>query len=917
MSLERLDIKGIRVDKANFTETQAGKNLNEVVSINFKKINQKIDAADLKKDDITALLEKYGQDSSKKNRKNISSFEFDNNKNTLTINYKDSNLKKIINEDLSYQTIQKNTNKSGEEEVISFYNADNTLSKENIITDNSSVEILFDKNKKKYQTTEFDKNKNTTTVIKFDESENPEFKSVTCGTTVSTFDYKGENNSERILERTENKGLPIESKETYTYRDDGYVEIRHFSSSAQSDNVKNDKSASELKSSSSDTKSFESNATSESVQNNKNETVVYCSSSNFDSKTGTVKNKDEVTSKPPTESENSTVKSDESNNNQTESKSEKENISINSEVKTPSEVKNETKAVQNSGETKQHDSNVKSSSEHNKVKTDVKTGEIKSHTTIEVKVENKVNVKSAQSDVTTDSGNKAGKGNATFVSTYHTVQSNVTKDGGNQAVKGNTAFDNSYHAIQHNVKSSSKYSESDTAVILQEKLVNLTKQSKTVREALNNFIMQYASNNNLSIDKVNKLLGINNAKFTHELMVNISNITKNSNNIEQVTKLLTEFKNLLSNTNNNISEIKIKIQELANFTSQSTSENNKQNDSNYMSAAAKPITDINKFSIETGFKASQLNEIIASLDFNETTSLALKTANTANQEERIFKFKKTSDRVILAEELKTQSSLDTEKVTKVKNELSKFLPPAIRKELDKCSSVSDCKKVIEKYAKTNNYTFNESVKPNVKSTDIQYQYIYKDGVFKKIPADRQTNMNFSSVEEIRLDVTADKQLLDELVDVMSKGTYKGKSGQIVKIKKQNMLLKTATTLQSWTSQNEPVVLSFDKPVTKELEQAIREIAHKYIRKKTGNIDVQNENDKTLIARSEIINNEVKDEKIAQILNGLGFSNAQIIAFIASMAYVSSDGIRKNSVNKNSNETELSHSQTVNMKDSVD
>ena len=85
MSLERLDIKGIRVDKANFTETQAGKNLNEVVSINFKKINQKIDAADLKKDDITALLEKYGQDSSKKNRKNISSFEFDNNKNTLTI----------------------------------------------------------------------------------------------------------------------------------------------------------------------------------------------------------------------------------------------------------------------------------------------------------------------------------------------------------------------------------------------------------------------------------------------------------------------------------------------------------------------------------------------------------------------------------------------------------------------------------------------------------------------------------------------------------------------------------------------------------------------------------------------------------------------------------------------------------------
>ena len=916
MSLERLDIKGIRVDKANFTETQAGKNLNEVVSINFKKINQKIDAADLKKDDITALLEKYGQDSSKKNRKNISSFEFDNNKNTLTINYKDSNLKKIINEDLSYQTIQKNTNKSGEEEVISFYNADNTLSKENIITDNSSVEILFDKNKKKYQTTEFDKNKNTTTVIKFDESENPEFKSVTCGTTVSTFDYKGENNSERILERTENKGLPIESKETYTYRDDGYVEIRHFSSSAQSDNVKNDKSASELKSSS-DTKSFESNATSESVQNNKNETVVYCSSSNFDSKTGTVKNKDEVTSKPPTESENSTVKSDESNNNQTESKSEKENISINSEVKTPSEVKNETKAVQNSGETKQHDSNVKSSSEHNKVKTDVKTGEIKSHTTIEVKVENKVNVKSAQSDVTTDSGNKAGKGNATFVSTYHTVQSNVTKDGGNQAVKGNTAFDNSYHAIQHNVKSSSKYSESDTAVILQEKLVNLTKQSKTVREALNNFIMQYASNNNLSIDKVNKLLGINNAKFTHELMVNISNITKNSNNIEQVTKLLTEFKNLLSNTNNNISEIKIKIQELANFTSQSTSENNKQNDSNYMSAAAKPITDINKFSIETGFKASQLNEIIASLDFNETTSLALKTANTANQEERIFKFKKTSDRVILAEELKTQSSLDTEKVTKVKNELSKFLPPAIRKELDKCSSVSDCKKVIEKYAKTNNYTFNESVKPNVKSTDIQYQYIYNDGVFKKIPADRQTNMNFSSVEEIRLDVTADKQLLDELVDVMSKGTYKGKSGQIVKIKKQNMLLKTATTLQSWTSQNEPVVLSFDKPVTKELEQAIREIAHKYIRKKTGNIDVQNENDKTLIARSEIINNEVKDEKIAQILNGLGFSNAQIIAFIASMAYVSSDGIRKNSVNKNSNETELSHSQTVNMKDSVD
>lgn len=903
MSLERLDIKGIRVDKANFTETQAGKNLNEVVSINFKKINQKIDAADLKKDDITALLEKYGQDSSKKNRKNISSFEFDNNKNTLTINYKDSNLKKIINEDLSYQTIQKNTNKSGAEEVISFYNADNTLSKENIITDNSSVEILFDKNKKKYQTTEFDKNKNTTTVIKFDESENPEFKSVTCGSTISLFDFKGENNSERILEKTENKGLPIEKRESYTYRDDGYVEIRTYSSSLDAGNNSPDNTS--TKSAELNTDNNVKNDNSDNASATQNCTVQCCSMDNFDPKTGDVKDKDKlVTEKEDNgdatkNSDNDTESKKVSDNNEksvsTEQKGNNENIT----------KENNTVNEQTNNETSKSDKETKKS--NNDTNNDTKTPEVKTTENTKPQTNNPDDVNlGVSANNTTNPTKSFNKSNEVLTET--SKNSNTQP---HQQDITNAGRDNSI--VQNNRTTNVSVSSSNERI---EKILSKASIS------LENFIERYASEQNIPPAKVRELIGLGGNKINLIKHINASNFNSVSDQINNLERLL-------DNAVINIEDIRIAISNI----------NEIIFNKNKYTPISEPIeiSDITKISAQTGIKASEISSVLNNLKNNDSIIVNFNSKTDGIYENRIYRLDKSADGVVTLTELKlteetkvnTNTILQhkiqdyhdnmeygTTDIKQVRLELRSFVPPELRAEFDKCKSVEEFKNFIEKHSiKANKYTKEESVRQNITDSDLKFKYIFNDGILRKVPINKITAEN-NPVEELRLDVIADKEMLNEIVNLMTKGAYKGKNGKIVKIKTQNMIMKTASSVDSWASNNEPLIIQFDEKVSKELEQAIREIASKYLRKKTHN-NILDEKDNVLIPQNVVTADAEKNEKIIQILNGLGIPNAQTIAFIASMAYISSDGIRKTSVNKNSNETELSFAQTVNMKDSVD
>lgn len=281
MDLKAIDIKNIQTNlQEGFSSFNVQKKSADL-SINFKSANVKIDPDNLKKDDFKKILKKYGEDDSKKNRNNISELQFDDENNTLSITYKGNDVKKVINQDLSYETIKslKNDTSDDTQEIRQFFSKDKVLLKEKTIKQNYSCETFFDSSGKKLKTVETENNKGSVTTILFDESEAPQKKEVKFGSTIQYFDFSGEGGSERITQKITNNGLPIEERELFSYTDNGNVKITRYSSQGQIASHGDDTSFQRYGTSSANTNS----------NNGANVTVQYCSTSNFDSSNGTVK----------------------------------------------------------------------------------------------------------------------------------------------------------------------------------------------------------------------------------------------------------------------------------------------------------------------------------------------------------------------------------------------------------------------------------------------------------------------------------------------------------------------------------------------------------------------------------------------------------------------------------------------------
>lgn len=932
MGLKDLNFKGIKVESSAFMPSSRSSELGKKVgTIDFKVPPAKIDADNLKKDDIKKLLTKYGQDSGSKAVKDIESFEFDNKNRNLTINYKTDKSKKIINEDLSFQTIKHNINsKTGGQEVIHcFYDSNNILLKEKRSNSQNTHETYFDKDRNIYLTVEFDKLKNSTTTVEFGENQTPQYKTVACGATVTRFDFQGENNSERILEKTENKGLPVECRETYTYRSDGNIEIRRYSASMESEPA----SQSNMnKSNSTDTHSMSTNSTEKTnnkESNNKSninatsETVVYCSSSNFDTKTGTIKNPDQVSSTPPETQSNKETE----NNPDCTSKSE--------QAEKPENESASNTVVSNSVNNTDSSKIVKNTSEA-AIEQSVHQNQLPRAAENQVKNEYKTQISDSKSTVLPQQMNSNTNSSVQINSTAYDSKI-VPNTISQSSLQAGAAESLSSHnlATQSSSRETSGY-KADISVI--------KTQVENVYNKFNSFIREYAAKNNLSEDKVKELLTLNPTISTNEFYNKVLKITDTGLN-DKISKLLADLDNMLSQSSGKIADIQVTLSELSTLINQQHIHIKRNNNFDLeMAGEPKVVSDITQFSNDNGFKASELYEATAGLKYGEFRIIDISKTMPTGQVTETFKIEKTNkgkilltqvkketnEDKILIKQIKKETNADKNLITQVRNEannvdiqqvrqisnaLIPFLPATVKNELKMCKTVLECKKVIEKYFNSAQYTLSESVKPDVKNSDLQYRYIVKDGVYQKVSVNTPLSSKFTPVEELRLNVYADRAFFDEISDLMSNGVYKSKSGKIVKVKIPNMMLSTAASPTKWTEQAEPVVLSFSEPVTPEIETAFREIAHKYHRTKESSVITTNKS-YTKATHNVVNEDEKRYEHLIEILNGLGIPNVQTAAFIASMVYVSSDGLRKTFVNKNSNETELSSVQTVNMKDSV-
>lgn len=870
-----MNLKGVKLESSSFMAPAKLPETfkKEVGTIDFNLPAAKVAKGTLKKDDLKSLLTKYGQDTSRKATKDIESFEFDDKNGSLTINYlsKSNKGKRIVNNDLSYQTITTRSNPaSGEDEKFhNFYDSDNNLLREKRISTKGSFETYYDKNKGIQKTVEYNKANSSTTTVEFDGLNSPKSKIVSCGTTVTKFDYNGENNSERILEKTENKGLPIERKETYTYRGDGSIEIRCCSASItpeaakESDpNIPNSVTNRPMSSDAGTTTEKNENNNNKATQesNKSYETVVYCSSSNFDSKTGTVKNPEQVTTTPPDSSDSKEAKNvhdEESHNGQP--------------------VKQETPP-----------SSVVNKGNDDVPKSEPITAKAKPNTTEAVTDSSKSNVsksdtvKPKESDAVNITGQKGNK----------QISAPIPESGDNIS-KNRTSLP------EPNIK---KMEQSPDVGAL-------ASQIKNVKEKISNLIKEYSAKTNLSESKVKELIGFNKHKSEQEIFNSIEQI-KDWNAGTKISKLLTNLDSLLSQSSHNMQAIQAKISELSKIAEQI--KNSKKSDDSDFAVKGEPkiISDITKFSTDNGLKASELSDAISKLnagefligDFTKTTPTDSVTAT--------YKVEKSKDgSVTITKVINTTANIKAQKIEQFKSNLMPLIPSGFRNQLAKCETLADCKKIIKEFIRKSKYNLTESVNSNIKSSDLQYKYVYKDGIYQKVPANRASASEFVPVEELRLNVKADKEFFNELSKMMKNGVYDKKSGKNIR---PNIVLKTAASDKEWAEQVEPVVLSFDKPIPPEVEAEISKIAHKFARTKRYDSINDKKSDVATIqnSKSDI---EKRNERIFEILSGLGIPNVQTTAFIASLA--ASSGCIRKTVNKNSNET--APSDAVSMNDSVD
>lgn len=712
------------IDKLNISELKP-----IVPQQDYAKLDAKLDPKDIKidlvpiqidpeqisKDTLKQVLQKYGQDSSRSSRQNIDSLSFDEQNKTLILQYKDNKVKKVIKEDLSYQTITTSKNEeTGEDETItSSYTSESRLISEKLSKLNYSLETFFDENQHKIKTIENDNNKCSTTTILFDEAETPLSKEVKQGSTICNYDYKGKDNTERIVQKTTDSGLPIEKTEKYTYLENGDVEIRTYSASMQAaSSQSNNDDDDELKSASQNPDLSSEVKTNQAEQANDG-TVKYCSSSNFDCATGNVKDPTQLQDSPINNQNNATQKTQSTNNNgenasQNQQSSVENNEDVGNNSSSSNSSSNDSSTTSNSAqyqpqqEVKQVSSqqpnqpnqpnqsnqpnqpNAKQNAQASKPanstqpnqSTALPTGQSQKQTTNNTNQQQPTttavpnnaqqqttNTAAAPNNaqqlpqaqpVSNQSTNSRNGSNTTTVPKRATGgQTQIANDDVN-AVRSNNQSSETSNIIKNKTEVKTSDEEHSDSIVLKNKI-------NDVSQHLNNYIKQYAKELNISENKVKELLGLPSDIDTDAALTKINNESSlTEQKIKNIENAISNLKSALQqNGIKDINKIKIAIDNLikeqinieANNRDEKTNSATQQIVDNGFIEVSEPeeIADIPKVSQKSGINATELSTKLQSL--KEGQSFVIKGRTNINGEisNKLYKVENKNGKILITE----------------------------------------------------------------------------------------------------------------------------------------------------------------------------------------------------------------------------------------------------------------------------
>ena len=945
MGIDNLKFSEITINNSGLTPinlSSAKLNINFNENVN-KTADRTVDFKNLKKKDLINLLKKYGQETDSSNRKKIVNLEIDNTNQSLVINYK-NNTKKIVNEDLSYELVEGEIGNSDDptsQEIRSFFSANNELKRKKVSTSTTTLETTFDLNGKKQQTIEYDKETLRTTLTNFDELEQPQSREIRSGSTIMSYDFKGTDGAQRILAKVQNKGLPIEERETYTYREDGNVEIRLYSASVQNTDNGSEYFSAEVGSIPTGIEGIEAKG-STYKGNTANVTVKYCAPTNFDSSTGTVKNPAELRSSPtttevpsPTPTETPTPATTEAPSPTptetptpatTEAPSPTPTETPTPAAEAPSPTPTET-PIPATTEVPSPTPTEKTADATPKVDTKGQDGGA-FHETIEQtvpKTGSSLAPTETPSPAPTLSANSTVKAQPlkTDVTFKEVPKQDETKlsDETVQTKPGTIKLERPVNTLVHRSEDPKNQGiEPEVTTVIHELRVSPQKvepgnshitetavkeQLKNASIQLDNFIKQYSSDLKLPISKIHELLGIPAGQSTTEFFNSIiQNI--NVGDIQNVTNSLNKLIALLANSDTDMQSIKRTLAPLVKI-SNPEKEVAKTETQDYIPISdPKVIINVSEFATEIGIRASELSSKISTIHNEESIIVEFNVKVNGEVTPKIYKIEKNlKGEVIVTEVKKNQiQRVSAPAVNAFKDEIVSLLPPELRKHLDKCQTIQDCKNFIETYTKgVTRYTRSESIRPGITNNDLQFTYVFRNDTFYKIPANEAILQEQQAIEELHLNVVADKELFNELNNLMSKGTYINRKGNIVKVKPQNMTVTSANTTDEWILESEPVKISFEEVISKEMEEAIKEITHRY-RRRLSNSKHNEITSSAETNKFEIEQNIRNNERLREIMTNIGIPSAQTLAFIASLAYNSSEGLRKIIRNSNDDKSDV-------------
>ena len=139
------------------------------------------------------------------------------------------------------------------------------------------------------------------------------------------------------------------------------------------------------------------------------------------------------------------------------------------------------------------------------------------------------------------------------------------------------------------------------------------------------------------------------------------------------------------------------------------------------------------------------------------------------------------------------------------------------------------------------YSYESSVRSNISNADLHNQtnvnINFEGGYCYRSQKGKPTVS--SAVDRISLNVVADKNLLKELDELCSSGTYVNSKGERVQVQLQNCTYKTPQLLRDWSTRHDPITMYFDKKVSPEFQDAIAEITSKYQRPSSNGKSLMN------------------------------------------------------------------------------